>query len=168
VNGGRRQGSSDDGSVVGVATMTDAVGDRTSAISIAADVDAAFYWDGADGRRLVVQRCDECHKIWHPPGPVCPHCQCLNWTVDDLPLEGVLYATAKVHEPGSPIQGTGYLIALVEIADPLGGEGVRIAGNLRDATLEEARVGAAVMVCFEQLADGHLLPQFRLQGRRES
>ena len=144
--------------------MSDATGDPTAAVAIDADVDSTFYWDGASQQRLLAQRCSRCFRLWHPPGPVCPHCHCLDWTVDELPLDGVVYAAAKVHEPGSPIQGTDYWIALVEIADPRGGEGVRLAGNLRKATVDEARVGAAVAIHFEQLAGGRLLPQFHLRS----
>lgn len=39
---------------------------------------------------------------------------------------------------------------------------MRIAANLRDASLAEATIGAAVTVRFEALADGRALPQLRL------
>jgi uncharacterized OB-fold protein len=140
--------------------------DPTAELKIDVDPDAAFYWQGAGEGRLLAQRCVACDRLWHPPGPVCPRCQCLEFTIDELPLDGLLYCAAKVHEPGSPIQGTGYVIGLVEFADPRHpSDVVRIAANVRDATLDEARVGAPVVVHFERLAGDHALPQFRLDER---
>jgi hypothetical protein len=137
--------------------------DLTADLIIDVDPDSAFYWQGAGQGRLLAQRCAACERIWHPPGPVCPRCQCLDFTLVDLPLEGLLYCAAKVHEPGSPIQGTDYLIGLAEFADShRPGDVVRIAANIRGATLAEARVGASVVVHFERLAGDHALPQFRL------
>jgi uncharacterized protein len=134
----------------------------TADLAVASDSDSAFYWDGAAEGRLLAQRCAACERLWHPPGPVCPHCQGLDWSIADLPLTGELYSVAEVHEPGSPIQGTHYLVALAEFADPHGGPPVRIAANLRDASLGAATIGAAATVQFEALADGRALPQLRL------
>lgn len=143
------------------------VADPTADTRIGSDLDTAFYWDGTARRRLLAQRCTACERLWHPPGPACPHCQHLDWTVEDLGTEGtvgVIYSAAKVRAPGSPIQGTDYLVALVEVPDPRrAGEAVRLACNLRGGDLADAVIGAPVTLTFEQLADGGRLPQFRLE-----
>jgi uncharacterized OB-fold protein len=138
----------------------------TADLVVAFDSDSAFYWDGAADGRLLAQRCAVCERLWHPPGPVCPHCQALDWSIADLPLSGELYSVAEIHEPGSPIQGTNYLVALAEFTDQHGGPPVRIAANLRGASLAEATIGAAVTVHFEALAGGRALPQFQLAAER--
>jgi len=109
-----------------------------------------------------VQRCADCARLWHPPSPVCPHCRALTWTIEALPGHGVLHSVAEVHEPGSPIQGSHYLICLVDLPDPRGeGPGVRMVANLRGTTLGEAAIGMPVEVLFEALAGEQRLPQFR-------
>lgn len=95
-----------------VSDTDDGATNPTTSVTIGVDHDSAFYWEGARDGRLLAQRCVGCASLWHPPGPVCPHCQCLEWTVEDLALHGELYCAAKVREPGSPIQGTDYLIVL--------------------------------------------------------
>jgi uncharacterized protein len=137
--------------------------DPTADVAISADADTKFFWEGTANGRLLAQRCKSCARLWHPPGPVCPHCQCLEWTIEELPRVGTIYSVARVHEPGSPIQGTHYLIGLVDVADPRSGpDTVRLACNIRGATLDDAVIGAAVELCFEDLADGYRLPQFRV------
>jgi uncharacterized protein len=138
-------------------------GDRTADLEIGTDSDTAFFWEATAQGRLVAQRCASCRKLWHPPSPVCPHCQHLDWTIEDLPHVAVLHSVAKVHDPGSPIQGTGYLICLVDVADPAGiGPGIRMVSNLRDCELGDAAIGASVELIFEELAGTFRLPQFRL------
>jgi len=137
--------------------------DPTAEVTVSADSDTRFFWEGTAGGRLLAQRCVSCARLRHPPGPVCPHCQCLDWTIDELPHVGTIYSAAKVHEPGSPIQGTHYLIGLVELADPRGGaDTVRLACNIRGGALADAVIGAPVELCFEELAGEYRLPQFRL------
>ena len=41
---------------------------------VLASPESEFYWrSGADGR-LRIQRCGDCRRWIHPPGPVCPFC----------------------------------------------------------------------------------------------
>jgi uncharacterized OB-fold protein len=92
---------------------------------------------------------------------VCPHCQGLEWTIEELPTVGVIYSVAKVHEPGSPIQGTHYLVGLVELADPQrAGASVRVACNIRGGDLADCPIGSSVSLLFEPLGGNYLLPQF--------
>jgi uncharacterized OB-fold protein len=98
--------------------------DRTASgsadVVVTVDADTAFYWEGTAHGRLLAQRCPSCDRLWHPPGPACPHCQGLAWTIEELSTRGTIYSVAKVHEPGSPIQGTHYLVGLVELTDARG------------------------------------------------
>ncbi|MCU1344712.1 MAG: nucleic acid-binding protein [Acidimicrobiia bacterium] len=137
---------------------------RSADVTVTADSDTAFYWDGTSQERLLAQRCGSCQRMWHPPGPVCPHCQCLEWSIDELSRQGTIYSVAKVHEPGSPIQGTHYLVALVEQADPQRpDESVRLACNIRGGDLSDCPIGAPVSLVFEPLAGDYRLPQFEVR-----
>ncbi len=120
------------------------------------DDDSAFYWEGTRDEVLLVQRCDACGGLRHPPSPACPRCRSLAWTAEQAPTRGVLFSVSQVHHPPSPFQPPGYLLCLVDLA-----EGVRVAANLRDCTLADAAVGMPVELFFEPVADGYRLPQFR-------
>jgi uncharacterized OB-fold protein len=136
---------------------------NSAEVTVIADDDMRFYWEGTSERRLLAQRCTNCRRLWHPPGPVCPHCQGLAWTIEDLPSDGVIFSVARVHEPGSPIQGTHYLVGVVELADPTReGDSVRLVCNLRGGDLDSCRIGVPVRLCFEPLAGDYQLPQFEV------
>ncbi|MGD9794532.1 MAG: Zn-ribbon domain-containing OB-fold protein [Acidimicrobiia bacterium] len=128
----------------------------TDELEISMDADSAFYWEGTKHDQLLVQRCRMCSALRHPAGPVCPKCRSLEWDAEAAPSTGVLHSVAKVHYPTSPMQGSGYLICLVDLAD-----GVRVAANLRDCELGAAAIGMPVELCFEPIAHGFKLPQFR-------
>ena len=32
------------------------------------------FWDGTKANELLLQRCDECSKVYFPPRPFCPAC----------------------------------------------------------------------------------------------
>jgi uncharacterized OB-fold protein len=120
------------------------------------DHDTEFYWEGTKSGVLLVQRCSGCGSLRHPPSPVCPHCQSLEWEAEEAPTRGVLYSVSMVHHPPSPFQPPGYLLCLVDLV-----AGVRVAANLRGCTLAHARIGMAVELFFEPGANGFQLPQFR-------
>jgi uncharacterized OB-fold protein len=145
-----------------MAVVSGAGADPTASVEVGVDEDTAFYWEAASQGLLMAQRCATCARLWHPPSPVCPHCQGLDWTVEALPGTGTLHSVAKVHDPGSPIQGSGYLICLVELPDPTGGPGVRVVANLRGTELEGAAIGMPVELTFEALQGEQRLPQFRV------
>ena len=45
----------------------------------AADNDTGAWWQAACEHRLVVQRCEDCGVLRHPPRPMCAACQSLAW-----------------------------------------------------------------------------------------
>src|SRR5262245_27033270 len=44
----------------------------------------APYWDGLKLREVKLQRCNDCHKLWYPPGPFCPDCWSRSFTWEKL------------------------------------------------------------------------------------
>ena len=42
------------------------------------------FWEAADSGRLVIQRCSQCRRYFHPPRALCPGC-----LTDDLAFEAV-------------------------------------------------------------------------------
>jgi uncharacterized OB-fold protein len=41
--------------------------------------DTKFFWDALKEGRLLIQRCAACAALRHPPRPMCPHCNSLQW-----------------------------------------------------------------------------------------
>ncbi len=117
--------------------------------------DTQFFWDGLRADRLLVQRCDDCGRLRHPPRPMCPHCTSLAWSAVPASGEGTVVSFVLPRHPRWPWFEDGYVVALVELA-----EGVRIVSNLVGAAPDEVRIGLRVTVRFERFDDGLVLPLF--------
>ena len=71
-----------------MAVVSGAGADPTASVEVGVDEDTAFYWEAASQGLLMAQRCATCARLWHPPSPVCPHCQGLDWTLCSVPVPG--------------------------------------------------------------------------------
>ncbi|MGI9592828.1 MAG: Zn-ribbon domain-containing OB-fold protein, partial [Myxococcota bacterium] len=117
--------------------------------------DGQFWWDGMQQGKLLIQRCVGCRALRHPPGPMCPKCQSLEWDTVEASGRGRVYSFVVFHHP--PIPGFEYpnVIALIELE-----EGVRLVSNLEGVSREEARIGMPVQGKVTEVEDGYFLPQF--------
>lgn len=117
--------------------------------------DTRFFWDGLRDDRLLVQRCEECGRLRHPPRPMCPHCTSLAWTAVPASGRGTVVSFVLPRHPQWPWFDDDYVVALVELA-----EGVRIVSNLVDVAPDAVRIGLPVVVRFERFDDDLVLPLF--------
>lgn len=117
--------------------------------------DTAFFWDGLKNERLLIQRCDGCGTLRHPPRPMCPQCQSLAWSAIDATGRGTVISYVIPRHPPMPFFEDGYIVALVELD-----EGVRLVTNLVDVTPEAASMGMRVVVRFERFDNDVVLPLF--------
>ena len=117
--------------------------------------DTRFFWDGLRERRLLIQSCDGCGSLRHPPRPMCPHCRSLAWTPVESSGRGVVVSAVQPRHPQFPWFEDGYVVALVELD-----EGIRIVTNLVDGPDDANAIGARVAVRFTEFADGLVLPLF--------
>ncbi len=119
------------------------------AVRISTDPSTEPYWQAARERRLVACRCAECGTFRMPPTPFCWRCQsaAVDWT--ELSGRAVLYTFTVVNGyPGLP--DITLIPAVVDLPDA---PGTRLVTNI---------VGAELTVDFHPIADGWLLPVFRL------
>jgi uncharacterized protein len=118
--------------------------------------DSEQFWDAADERRLVGQRCSSCGRLRHPPRPMCPHCGSLAFEIMDLTGHGTVYSYAVLHHPQHPAFDYPVLAAMVDLD-----EGVRLVTNLVGVEPEAVRIGMEVQVEFAPAAAEHHVPVFR-------
>ncbi len=120
------------------------------------DGDSAFFWEGVDKDELRIQRCTSCGGLRHPPRPMCPTCNSLEWDTVVSSGRGEIYSFVVHHHP--PVYGfeTPFAIALVELA-----EGTRIVGNVLGIDPADVRVGLPVDVSFVSVDGQWKLPQWR-------
>ena len=118
--------------------------------------DNRFFWEGVAQRELRIQRCNTCHRLQHPPGPMCAGCHGLDLGYVRSRGRGTVYSFVYVHHPAVPPFEVPNLVVLVELE-----EGTRIVSNLVGAEREQVRIGLPVAVEFAEVEPGRLLPRFR-------
>jgi uncharacterized OB-fold protein/acyl dehydratase len=118
--------------------------------------DNRFFWEGVAQRELRIQRCNACHRLQHPPGPMCAGCHGLDLGFLCSQGRGTVYSYVWAHHPAIPPFEVPNLIVLVELE-----EGTRIVSNLVGAAREEVRIGMPVALEFAEVEPGRLLPRFR-------
>jgi len=117
--------------------------------------DTRFFWDGLRSDRLLVQRCDDCGVLRHPPRPMCSQCQSLGWSAVPASGRGKVVSFVMPRHPRFPWSGEDDIVALVELE-----EGVRIVTNLVDVAPASVAIGMTVVVRFERFDDDLVLPLF--------
>ena len=117
--------------------------------------DTQFFWDGLKAHTLLVQRCEDCGEVRHPPRPMCPHCTSLAWDTIECSGRGAVFSFVMPRHPQYPWFEDDYIVALVELD-----EGVRLVTNLVGTTPDAAAIGMRVQVRFEEFDGGLVLPLF--------
>ncbi|NYT44283.1 Zn-ribbon domain-containing OB-fold protein [Pollutimonas thiosulfatoxidans] len=124
----------------------------------------AEYWQGAQEKKLLLQRCCRCSNCWHPLSDVCGACQ--SFDVEWFPSTGTgsLYSYTVVHHAVHPIvQGwVPYTLCLIELD-----EGPRILSTLEPESGQEPAIGTRAHLEFRSIHSGFQLPVFRLLPNRK-
>ena len=119
------------------------------------------FWDAANRRRLAIQRCQGCQRYYHPPVASCYDCHSPNLAYEAVSGRGTIYSFTITHDARQPafqaIQP--YPVVVVELEEQ---RELFLLSNMPGTQLDDIRSGAPVLVDFEQIADGHLIPQFKL------
>ena len=121
--------------------------------------DNAFWWEGVEAGKLLVQRCGGCGTLRHPPRPMCPQCQSLEWDTVEASGRGAVYSFVINHHPRVPAFEYPLVIALVELE-----EGTRLVSNVVDVEPGDVHVGMPVEVVFTAVDPELTLPLFRPAG----
>ncbi len=120
------------------------------------NLDNQFFFDGAKDGKLLIQTCSSCGALRHPPGPMCPRCQSLEWETVEASGKGTVYSFVTNHYPQVPAFDYPLNVALIELE-----EGVRLISNVVGIPAEDVEIGMAVEVEFTAFDDELTLPQFR-------
>jgi len=118
--------------------------------------DNAFFWDGVAAGELRIQRCAACHALRHPPGPMCPKCQSLDWDAITASGRGEVYSFVVAHHPPVPPFEYPNAIALIALE-----EGTRLVSNVVGIDPGDLAIGLPVEVAFTRVDDELVLPLFQ-------
>jgi uncharacterized OB-fold protein len=121
------------------------------------DFDDAFFWEGANEHKLLIQCCGDCNTLRHPPTPMCAYCGSTNNQTTESAGNGTILTWIISQHPTEP-DSEPRIVILVQLD-----EGTRIVSNLIDVepTHDQVLNDKPVSVCFVDYG-GTVLPQFRL------
>lgn len=111
------------------------------------------FWQAARESRLVARRCVKCGVLQHPPAPMCPQCQSLEFAVEELSGVGVIHSWIVSRHPSAP-DSDSRIVALIDLK-----EGIRMVSNIVAEPGVEVHTGMAVRVMFQRFGEV-TLPQF--------
>ena len=119
----------------------------------------AFWTGGRDGR-LVVKRCPECGRLWHPSATVCGECQARELAPAEVSGRATVVGCTVNLQQWLPDPAPPYVVAIVALdEDPR----VRLTTNVIDVEPEAVTIGLRVEVRFEE-QDDVWLPLFAPSG----
>ena len=119
----------------------------------------AFWTGGRDGH-LVVKRCPECGRLWHPSVTVCGACQARALEPAEVSGRATVVGCTVNLQQWLPDPAPPYVVAIVALdEDPR----VRLTTNVIDVEPEAVTVGLRVEVRFEE-QDDVWLPLFAPSG----
>jgi len=107
------------------------------------------YWTGGSEGRLMMSFCGDCSRFFHPPASVCPRCggPAAPRAVSG---RGSLYTFTVNRHPYHPVVPPPYIVAIVELEEQAG---LKFTTNLVNCAVDDAEIGMAVRVVFEQTGD---------------
>lgn len=118
--------------------------------------DSAFFWEGAERGELLIQQCEQCRRLWHPPRPMCPQCHSVKMGHTRVSGRGTVYSWIVPVHPLAFGFAAPPVVALIDLD-----EGVRLVSNVVGVAPEAMRNDIAVMVDFEPTQGGKAVPVFR-------
>jgi uncharacterized OB-fold protein len=123
-------------------------------------IDDQVFWNYCQQHELRFQRCANCKRFRHPPGPVCS--ACLSFEVEWIlaPEVGTVFSFTIVHHPAHPAVATRlpYNVVVVDFPEC---DHVRLVSNVIDAAPDDIRIGMIVSLVWETAGNGLPVPRFR-------
>lgn len=119
------------------------------------------FWEGAKKNELVIQRCQACRHWQHEPEPICAACLSFDLGYESVSGDGVVDTFCIPVQAFHPSfeDKLPYVLAVVELDEQ---PGLKVVSNIVDIQPDLVRVGDRVQVTFRPLAEGFVLPVFRI------
>ncbi len=101
--------------------------------------DYDFFYNGLEGAKILIQRCDRCDRLRNPPSPMCPNCQSLQWSTAEMSGAGTIFSYTIHHHPPIPGFSMPHPVGVVALD-----EGVRLVAGLDAIPREYLEIGLRV------------------------
>jgi uncharacterized OB-fold protein len=123
------------------------------------DALTAGFWEGCAARELRIQRCAQCGRYRHPPGPICSHCRSFDSDWDVSRGDGRIFSYIVVHHSVYPATNAvvPYNVAVVELDDC---GGVLVTSNVVGCPNDDLAVGMPLRLVWERVEESVWLYRF--------
>ncbi len=118
--------------------------------------DSEHYWQGLRDGKLLIQKCDTCSTLRHPPSPMCPSCQSMDWSCIESKGKGIVHSYVVMHHPPIPPFDYPNAIGLIDLED-----GVRIISQIVGIKPNDIDIGMSVRMTIDEVEDELFQPLFR-------
>lgn len=120
--------------------------------------DSERFWASNRERAMELQKCDDCSKLRYYPGPICHDCGSDRFTWVPVSGKGTIYSwTLLERARGNPFEEDLPIAILLVTLE----EGPVMMSNLLDYEEKDLRIGAPVMIGYEDISPDVTLPIFR-------
>ena len=108
--------------------------------------------------KLLIKRCDACHRPHFYPRPFCPYCWSGRVRWEEASGRAILYSWSTVYVNDLPpfAERVPYIAAIVDLE-----EGPRMMTNVVDCLSHMLQAGMSLRVAFREQAEGVTVPVFR-------
>ena len=117
--------------------------------------DNKWWWEACDDGKVLIQRCQSCGALRHPPRPMCGECQSMEWDSIESTLDGEVLSHTEIHHPKIPGYQYPLVCAVIKLA-----EGTNLVANIVGCSPSEVQIGMKVKGVLEQIDEKTMLPQF--------
>jgi uncharacterized OB-fold protein len=106
--------------------------------------------------KLMGGKCSKCGKIHFPPRQLCDQCFSKEFEWTQIPTEGKLLTYTIIHIAPAQFQPMApYAMGIVRLKN-----GLKIPGMIRDAPLDQIRIGMPLIIAFEACSPTAQWPQW--------
>ena len=121
------------------------------------DKDIESFWTGGKNGKLLIQSCEGCGYLIHPPTGFCPNCGGRDTAFLAVSGRARVVSFTVNHKAWMPDLEIPYVVALVTLDEQ---PDVQLATNIIDCAPDAVHIGMPVEVRFEQ-QDDIWIPIFR-------
>lgn len=119
------------------------------------------YWDAADRHELELQKCSDCRRYIHPPGPSCPSCGSPDTEWENLgpDIRATVYSYIISYRPFLP----GFqhdLPTVIAVAALDQAPDVKILANIIGCPSDVVEIGMPLKMAWADITSERALPQW--------
>lgn len=111
--------------------------------------DNAYFWEGVADGCVLIQKCTACASLRHPPSPMCPSCQSLEWTTVEAAGTALLHSYTICHHPLPPWESGPYAVVLIDLDIADSSDKPRLVCGTRGIAPEELEIGMRLRLVYE-------------------